>query len=52
MRLPDCPRCEAATTLEPYGAEVQGMRWAVCTCCATPVLVRLSDGAIVRVGKA
>jgi transposase-like protein len=47
----DCPRCESDRTLEPYGAEVQGMRWFYCTSCSTPVLIRIITGEILRIGK-
>lgn len=51
MNLPDCPECDAANTLQRYGAEVQGMTWTNCTACAATVLVRILDSAIIRIGK-
>lgn len=49
--IPDCPKCDANRTLQPYGAIVEGLQWHCCTCCATPVLIRVSDGTILRLGK-
>lgn len=51
MPRPDCPACDARDTLQPVGAEVQRSQWHVCTCCATPVLIQLGTGTVLRVGK-
>lgn len=47
MNPQDCDH--AART--PHGVEVQGKRWYWCATCGAPVLIRISDGEVIRVGK-
>lgn len=48
-----CPVCGAYRTLSPHAVEVHGCQWHYCTrkACAVPVLIRISDGEVIRVGK-
>lgn len=46
-----CPKCQTSRPLSPRGPIVADSQWQWCTECWTPVLVRISDGTIVRVGK-
>ncbi len=37
--LPDCPRCDAANTLEVFRTNERGEKWAMCSCCSSLVLL-------------
>lgn len=47
MTLPDCPRCDAAASLEAVRADDKGMIWAYCRCCSATVLVD-KDGRVLH----
>ncbi len=51
MARPDCPSCDSVDTLRPYGAQVQGCQWHVCTTCSKSALIELETGIIIRTGK-
>ena len=38
--LPDCPRCDAAGTLEPVQTTTQVVVICLCTCCGKTVVVK------------
>lgn len=44
----DCPKCDAAATLEKIRADHRGSIWCLCSCCAATVLID-ADGRIVHV---
>ncbi len=46
---PDCPRCDAKSTLEVFRSDTRGLKWAVCSCCSTTVLLD-SENRILHVG--
>lgn len=52
LDTPDCPKCDARETLEPYGKpDTFGSQWHVCTCCSITCLVHI-DGRILLVRAA
>lgn len=48
MELPDCPRCDAAASLEPCWRPTaeKDCEWYVCSCCAKTCLVHVTSGEI------